>query len=48
MPLVKHGDGQVLPENEQQKTAQQQTTATPEQQRALQEENEAADGPSGA
>ena len=44
MGIVKHGDGNVLPENEQQKTAAQQGGSLSEEERdALQRENEEAD-----
>lgn len=45
MALRKHGEGSVIPETEQQKTAAQQGEGMTEQSREeLREENEAADG----
>lgn len=44
MGIIKHGEGSILPENEQQKTAQQQGEMSEEARAELAEENERADG----
>lgn len=44
MALRKHGEGEVLPENEQQKTAQQSGGMSEADREALRAENEEADG----
>lgn len=44
MGIVKHGEGEVLPENEQQRTAQQEGGMDKEAREALDRENDEADG----
>jgi hypothetical protein len=44
MAIRKHGEGEVIPENDQQKTAQQGDGMSKEAAEELRQENEAADG----